>query len=115
SPGHRRAAGGGAAAMSGKPPVFTPPVELGLDFEDHDTVALGHDEIARAVQSSPYVTRSRVYGFVLDQQGNPIELGSGRFAKAFLGEERWVESKTAYRRHVAIKVLQRGVSAEDQM
>src|ERR1044072_59334 len=45
----------------------------------------------------------------------PIELGSGRFAKAYLGEERWVESKTTLRRPVAIKCLQKGVTGEDQM
>jgi serine/threonine protein kinase len=64
---------------------------------------------------TPFVSRSRVYGFVLDQAGQPIELGSGRFAKAYLGEERWVQSKTSYRRHVAIKALQAGVTPEDQM
>ncbi len=61
------------------------------------------------------VSRSRVYSFVLDSEGNAVELGSGRFAKAFLGEERWLESKTAFSRHVAIKVLQRGVSEEDAL
>ena len=40
---------------------------------------------------------------VVDENGLPIELGSGRFAKAYLGEERWVESKTTLRRPVAIK------------
>jgi serine/threonine protein kinase len=67
------------------------------------------------VQSTPYVSRSRIYAFVVDETGLPIELGSGRFAKCYLGEERWVESKTTLRRPVAIKVLQRGVSPEDQM
>ena len=57
-------------------------------------------------QSTPYVTRSRIYAFVVDEMGNPIELGSGRFAKAYLGEERWVESKTTLRRPIAIKCLQ---------
>jgi serine/threonine protein kinase len=66
-------------------------------------------------QVSPYISRTRTYAFVVDNQGNPIELGSGRFAKAFLGEERWVQSKTTFRRNVAIKILQKGVSAEDQM
>lgn len=75
----------------------------------------GSYEIAGEVGATPFVSRSRVYSFVQDQSGNPIELGSGRFAKAFLGEERWVESKTAYRRHVAIKAMQSGVSTEDQM
>src|SRR5512139_949053 len=66
-------------------------------------------------QPTPYVSRSRIYAFVVDETGQPIELGSGRFAKAFLGEERWVESKTTLRRPVAIKCLQRGVTGEDQM
>jgi len=66
-------------------------------------------------QPTPYVSRSRIYAFVVDETGLPIELGSGRFAKAYLGEERWVESKTTLRRPVAIKCLQRGVSGEDQM
>lgn len=66
-------------------------------------------------QVSPYTSRSRTYAFVVDNAGNPIELGSGRFAKAYLGEERWVQSKTAFRRNVAIKILQKGVSAEDQL
>ena len=64
---------------------------------------------------TPYVSRSRIYAFVVDETGNPIELGSGRFAKAYLGEERWVESKTTLRRPVAIKCLQKNVSGEDQM
>ena len=49
-------------------------------------------------QPTPYVSRSRIYAFVVDETGMPIELGSGRFAKAYLGEERWVESKTTLRR-----------------
>ncbi|CAN5897867.1 hypothetical protein BH11MYX2_BH11MYX2_06280 [soil metagenome] len=64
---------------------------------------------------TPYVQRSRIYAFVVDENGNPIELGSGRFAKAYLGEERWVESKTTLRRPVAIKCMQKNVSPEDQM
>jgi len=65
--------------------------------------------------SFPAVTRTRSYAFVLDKHGSPIELGSGRFAKTYLGEELWVESKTTYRRRVAIKILQKGVTVEDQM
>src|SRR5688572_16237778 len=61
------------------------------------------------------VSRARVYNFVLDAEGRPVELGSGRFAKAYLGEERWLESKTAFTRSVAIKILQKGVSEEDGM
>ena len=66
-------------------------------------------------QPTPYVSRSRIYAFVVDETGLPIELGSGRFAKCYLGEERWVESKTTLRRPVALKCLQKGVSPEDQM
>jgi serine/threonine protein kinase len=68
----------------------------------------------RAPSPQSFVTRSRTYSFVLDELGHPIELGSGRFAKAFLGEERWVESETAFSRRVAIKVLQKGVSEDDK-
>jgi serine/threonine protein kinase len=71
--------------------------------------------VTRAPQLSPCVSRSRVYRFALDATGRPVELGSGRFAKAFLGEEQWLESKTVFRRDVAIKLLQRGVSAEDAL
>ncbi|HTM20457.1 MAG TPA: protein kinase, partial [Kofleriaceae bacterium] len=80
-----------------------------MDFDD--LTVPSHD----LQLATPYITRARSYAFVVDDQGQPIELGSGRFAKAYLGEERWVESKTAFRRLVAIKILQKGVSAEDQM
>jgi serine/threonine protein kinase len=61
----------------------------------------------------PYVVRERMWSFVVDEAGQPIELGAGRFAKAYLGEERWGQSKKALRRPVAIKCLQQGVSGED--
>src|SRR5262245_65747800 len=38
--------------------------------------------------NAAYVLRNRVYAFVLDENGQAIELGSGRFAKCYLGEER---------------------------
>jgi serine/threonine protein kinase len=73
-------------------------------------------EASRLLRAAPFhVVRSRAYSFVLDARGLPVELGSGRFAKAFLGEERWVESKTDFRREVVIKILQRGVSDEDHL
>ncbi|HEX7665810.1 MAG TPA: protein kinase, partial [Polyangiaceae bacterium] len=65
--------------------------------------------------ASTHVVRSRAYAFVVDGRGMPVEIGSGRFGKAFLGEERWLESKTDFRRHVVIKVLQKGVDAEELM
>jgi serine/threonine protein kinase len=70
-------------------------------------------EPGTASRPAEFVCRSRAYCFALDEQGNPIELGAGRFARAYLGEERWLESRTEFRRPVAIKVLQRGVSGED--
>lgn len=74
------------------------------------------DHMPRENRASAFhITRSRAYSFVLDARGQPIELGSGRFAKAYLGEERWLESKTDYRRPIVIKILQKGVSEEDHM
>jgi serine/threonine protein kinase len=73
-------------------------------------------ELPRDVRASTaHVVRTRAYAFVLDGRSFPIEIGSGRFAKAYLGEERWLESKTDYRRPVVIKILQKGVSDEDRM
>jgi serine/threonine protein kinase len=65
--------------------------------------------------AAAHVVRSRSYAFALDARNQPIEVGSGRFAKAYLGEERWLESKTDFRRFVVIKILQKGVSDEDRM
>jgi serine/threonine protein kinase len=73
---------------------------------------VGH---APPVQMSPHIQRTRSYRFAVDEAGRPIELGSGRSGKAYLGEEYWLESKTAFRRYVAIKLLQRGVTPEDAM
>ena len=60
-----------------------------------------------------FITHSRTWSFVLDEAGRAIELGSGRFAKAYLGEERWLESMIGFTRPVAIKCLQRGVVGAD--
>jgi len=79
------------------------------------SVALRTDMPREVRPAASHVVRSRAYAFVLDARGLPIEIGSGRFAKAFLGEERWLESKTDFRRYVVIKMLQRGVSDEDRM
>jgi serine/threonine protein kinase len=93
------------------PPSTSPPIVGGLDYDESEKTIPAMD----LLQVSPYVTRSRNYAFVVDQNGQPIELGSGRFAKAYLGEERWVESKTTFRRNVAIKILQTGTTPEDVM
>ncbi len=80
------------------------------------SLAVRADMSPRDVRTNAFhVTRSRAYSFVLDARGQPIELGSGRFAKVFLGEERWLESKTDFRRQVVIKILQKGVSEEDHL
>jgi serine/threonine protein kinase len=92
------------------PPRTSTPTQL--DYEEGDDRTIPAMDL---FQVSPYVTRSRTYAFVVDENNRPIELGSGRFAKAYLGEERWVESKTTFRRNVAIKILQSGVSPEDVM
>ncbi len=64
--------------------------------------------------TNPYVVRERMWAFVVDDTGQPIELGSGRFAKAYLGQELWHHSKTGLRRPVALKCLQVGVTGEDR-
>lgn len=80
------------------------------------SLGLRADQAPRENRAAAFhITRSRAYSFVLDARGQPIELGSGRFAKAYLGEERWLESKTDYRKPIVIKILQKGVSEEDHM
>jgi serine/threonine protein kinase len=74
---------------------------------------LQHPQEVASGPAMPYVLRERTWQFVVDEHGQPIELGAGRFAKAYLGEERWLQSKTALRRPAAIKCLQRGVVGED--
>lgn len=79
-------------------------------------LALRADQAPRDTRAAPFhVHRSRAYSFVLDARGQPIELGSGRFAKVYLGEERWLESKTDFRRQIVIKILQRGVGEDDHL
>src|SRR5690349_17357032 len=94
------------------PPSNQPPP---LYSDDLTTPGVPSAPMMAADGMNGVVNRSRTYGFVLDLNGMPIELGSGRFAKCYLGEERWSESKTAFRRNVAIKILQRGVSEEDAL
>jgi serine/threonine protein kinase len=80
------------------------------------SLGLRADQAPRENRAAAFhITRSRAYSFVLDARGQPVELGSGRFAKAYLGEERWLESKTDYRRPIVIKILQKGVSEDDHM
>jgi len=104
-----------AHASSTQPPLGAPATYPPTFEEYDDRTSPNITTPPTAPVTTPYVTRSRVYAFVVDEAGQPIELGSGRFAKAYLGEERWVESKTALRRPVAIKVMQKGVSSEDQL
>ena len=50
-----------------------------------------------------HVVRSRAYAFVLDARGLPIEIGQRALRQGVPGEERWLESKTDFRRPVVIK------------
>ncbi len=96
------------AAVAGAPMVV----------EDHPSrpiAAMGPLTGPAPRPQQPNITRARAYRFTLDDTGQPIELGSGRSGKAFLGEEHWLQSKTAFRRHVAIKMLQKGVTPEDAL
>jgi serine/threonine protein kinase len=63
--------------------------------------------------TSFHFRRSRTYSFVVDGAGRPVVIGSGRYARVFLGEEHWVDSLTDVKRLVVIKMLHKNVSAED--
>jgi serine/threonine protein kinase len=97
----------------------TPPPPLAPFHEERTQVGVRIPDVEppppAVNRAAAHVVRSRAYSFVLDPQGNPIELGSGRFAKAYLGVEHWLESKTDFHRNVAIKILQRGVSEQDAL
>ncbi len=100
------------------PPVVSQPMQPYGQQQTNSPIGMRADQNAAQQQyraASTHVVRSRAYAFVLDNRGLPVEIGSGRFGKAFLGEERWLESKTDFRRHVVIKVLQKGVDAEELM
>ena len=109
--------GTGAMVPMGAPPGSGAPGAGGLgEARPPQSLGLRADQQPRENRASSFhITRSRAYSFVLDARGQPIELGSGRFAKAYLGEERWLESKTDYRKPIVIKILQKGVSEEDHM
>jgi serine/threonine protein kinase len=96
-------------------PTSDHPQRMAIGSTTQPSINVNAGTPAMGAPMSPYVARNRIYAFVVDEAGMPIELGSGRFAKAYLGEERWIESKTAVRRPIAIKCLQKGVSGEDQM
>ncbi|WP_394839121.1 protein kinase [Pendulispora rubella] len=100
-------AGPGGVAYAAPPAPVVPGPAAGIGVHAHAPQQF------RAAHA--HVVRGRAYAFVLDANGNPIEIGSGRFGKVYLGEERWLDSKTDFRRQVVIKVLQKGVSDEDLM
>ncbi len=99
------------------PPQAPQPMSAGMvQVGTPQSLGLRADQAPREGRPAAFhITRTRAYSFVLDARGQPIELGSGRFAKAYLGEERWLESKTDYRKPIVIKILQKGVSDEDHM
>jgi serine/threonine protein kinase len=95
--------------------AMVPHSQSGTGQAPGTALAVRADQPREYRASSFHIQRTRAYSFVLDARGQPIELGSGRFAKAYLGEERWLESKTDYRRPIVIKILQKGISEEDHM
>jgi serine/threonine protein kinase len=58
--------------------------------------------------------RSRTYAFVVDANGRPIEIGSGRYGRIYLGQERWNESLTDLMRPVVIKMMHRGLGEDER-
>jgi len=111
---------GGLGMQSGLGPAGAPLSGTGAMIpagqQGPQSLGLRADHAPRDNRAAAFhITRSRAYSFVLDARSQPIELGSGRFAKAYLGEERWLESKTDFRKPIVIKILQKGVSDEDHM
>lgn len=108
---------GGYGHASMMQPIGPPPVQQHAQHQTGGQPVVSTDSVLGAGNraAASHIVRSRAYAFVLDARGQPIELGSGRFGKAFLGEERWLESKTDFRREVVIKILQKGVSNDDLM
>ena len=104
-----------AAPSSSVPPFQSYTSSPQMTPAPSGSVAMRSDFGTRQQRAATGVVRTRAYTFVLDALGQPVELGSGRFAKAYLGEERWLESKTDFRRHIVIKILQKGVSEEDAL
>ncbi len=96
-------------------PMLGAPSQAPQPMAGGASLAVRTDSMPRAHSALAHVRRTHVYSFVLDARGMPVELGSGRFAKAYLGEEQWLESKTNFRREVVIKIVQKGVSEEDLM
>src|SRR5690606_42043251 len=93
-----------------RPPVVTGPPVQGAPLPWDESEMTRHD--IGLVRVSPYIARQRTSAFVMDENGQPIQLGSGRFAKAVLGEERWLEAEPTYRRNVAIKRRQQGAQPD---
>jgi serine/threonine protein kinase len=88
------------AAPSTPSPNPPPAVASGSSSSRRQAVPLAEPRSGFAFQ------RARTYAFALDDAGQPILLGSGRFARLYLGYERWEESVTRHR-PVVIKLLQR--------
>jgi serine/threonine protein kinase len=100
--------------MPGQPSGPTMPGHLAMGGSAPMAMPMQPPQPAQ-MQVATHIVRSRAYTFARDENGHPFELGSGRSGKAYLGEEAWVESKTAFRRKVAIKILQKGVGPEDAL
>jgi serine/threonine protein kinase len=93
---------------------------LGVDAPGGSPRASAPPPLPTAATRTLHVTdyklrHSRTYSFVVDDAGRPIEVGSGRFARVFLGEERRIESETELRLPVVIKMLAKSVAEDDAM
>ena len=71
----------------------SPPMGSGMTSTGQ-SLGFRPDAAPREGRSAPFaVMRSRAFSLVLDARGQPVELGSGRVAKVYLGEERGRASK----------------------
>jgi serine/threonine protein kinase len=102
-----------AAPYSGDTAIAPPPIASGTMQAPMAMQAAPQPAAMPRPAVQTHIVRSRAYSFLRDDAGNPVELGSGRSGKAYLGQEQWLESKTAFKRNIAIKILQKGVTPED--
>ncbi len=68
---------------------------------------------ATRARTSAEFQRSRTYAFAVDDDDRPVVLGSGRFARLYLGYERREESASHQERAVVIKMLQKDLEDDD--
>lgn len=112
---------------SAKPPPLPPAPPASAPAAPPPSVSLPPASESARVKATPSISppvaarartlfefqRSRTYAFAVDDDDRPIVLGSGRYARLYLGYERREESITHQERPVVIKMLQKDLEDDD--